>query len=396
MACSKYTLTNTGTTMVNFNYRRCDDAMWQYQVNLDPNETKNIWLINGTYSIASLFQPNILLVNNGVYPLTPTPTPTNTPTPTITPTASVTPTITPTASVTPTPTITPTASVTPTITPTPTNTQTPTNTPTTSVTPTPTITPTASVTPTPTITPTASVTPTITPTPTNTQTPTNTPTPTITPTNALDSFSITSGSTANAACAGGLSGTIYAENLLFDTNTQFYNNPNSTVSGNMSGFYSFGGQVVQLNSNGSLTTGIYTLCSAVPSPTPTPTQTQTPTITPTNTSTPTPTPTITVTNTSTPTPTNTSTPTPTPTIGYYTYSLGTGATSTDACNDFVSAPNTIYGTVSGGPGPNVGEFLYFNTALNIAVANGYYSNGVGWYEVTGGAGEITSSNPTGC
>jgi hypothetical protein len=394
MACSKYTLTNTGTTAVNFNYRRCDDAMWQYQVNLDPNETKNIWLINGTYSIASLFQPNILLVNNGVYPLTPTPTPTNTPTPTITPTASVTPTITPTASVTPTTTITPTASVTPTITPTPTNTQTPTNTPTTSVTPTPTITPTASVTPTPTITPTASVTPTI--TPTNTQTPTNTPTPTITPTNALDSFSITSGSTANAACAGGLSGTIYAENLLFDTNTQFYNNPNSTVSGNMSGFYSFGGQVVQLNSNGSLTTGIYTLCSAVPSPTPTPTQTQTPTITPTNTSTPTPTPTNTVTPTNTQTPTNTSTPTPTPTIGYYTYSLGTGATSTDACNDFVSAPNTIYGTVSGGPGPNPGEFLYFNTGLTIPVANGYYSNGVGWYEVTGGAGEITSAAPAGC
>ena len=352
MACSKYTLTNTGTTAVNFNYRRCDDAMWQYQVNLDPNETKNIWLINGTYSIASLFQPNILLVNNGVYPLTPTPTPTNTPTPTITPTASVTPTITPTTSVTPTPTITPTASVTPTITPTITPTQTPTN--------------------------------------------TQTPTPTITPTNALDSFSITSGSTANAACAGGLSGTIYAENLLFDTNTQFYNNPNSTVSGNMSGFYSFGGQVVQLNSNGSLTTGIYTLCSAVPSPTPTPTQTQTPTITPTNTSTPTPTPTNTVTPTNTQTPTNTSTPTPTQTIGYYTYSLGTGATSTDACNDFVSAPNTIYGTVSGGPGPNPGEFLYFNTGLTIPVANGYYSNGVGWYEVTGGAGEIISAAPAGC
>jgi hypothetical protein len=111
-----------------------------------------------------------------------------------------------------------------------------------------------------------------------------------------------------------------------------------------------------------------------PSPTPTPTTTPTPTITPTK----------------------TSTPTPTPTIGYYTYSLGTGATFTDACNDFGSAPNTIYGTVAGGPGPNTGEFLYFNTGLTIPVANGYYSNGVGWYEVTGGAGEITSAAPAGC
>ena len=56
MACTKYTLTNTGSTVVNFNYRRCDDSMWEYQVNLNPNETKNIWFINGTYSIAQLFK----------------------------------------------------------------------------------------------------------------------------------------------------------------------------------------------------------------------------------------------------------------------------------------------------------------------------------------------------
>ena len=50
MACSKYSLTNTGTTLTNFNYRRCDDTMWQYQVSLEPNQTKNIWLIDDTYS----------------------------------------------------------------------------------------------------------------------------------------------------------------------------------------------------------------------------------------------------------------------------------------------------------------------------------------------------------
>jgi len=427
MACSKYTLTNTGTTVVNFNYRRCDDSMWEYQVNLDPNQTKNIWLINGTYDTAQIFESSIVLVNDGAYPLTPTPTRTPTSTPTNTPTPSVTTTNTPTPSIT--------AS------------QTQTNTPT--ITSTPTNTPTLTSSPTPTNivrTVLASIchdegssidacgclgTATLyvngpnmagstlawadqfgvntgdpqgyyvqngiiylvatncgigcgsgstisvygtcpTPTPTSTTTPTVTPTQTVTPTNAYDTFSITSGSTANAACAGGLSGTIYAENSLFDANTQFYNNPNGTVSGNMSGYYSYGGQVVQLNSDGSLTTGIYTLCSVVPTLTPTPT------------------------NTVTPTTTTTPTTTPTATFGYYTYSLGTGATSNDACIDFGSAPNTIYGTVAGGIGPNVGEYLYFNTALTIAVADGYYSNGTGWYEVTGGAGQITSADPTGC
>jgi hypothetical protein len=128
MACSKYTLTNTGTTAVNFNYRRCDDSMWDYQVNLDPNQTKNIWLIDGTYGIADAYVGSVSLVNDGVYPLTPTPTPTNTSTPTNTPTPSITPTLTPTNTETPTNT--------------PTNTETPTNTPTSTETPTPTPTPT--------------------------------------------------------------------------------------------------------------------------------------------------------------------------------------------------------------------------------------------------------------
>ena len=68
MACSKYTLTNTGTTQVNFNYRRCDDAMWEYQVELNPNQTKNIWLMDDTYSIAPLFNNRVVLVNDGVFP----------------------------------------------------------------------------------------------------------------------------------------------------------------------------------------------------------------------------------------------------------------------------------------------------------------------------------------
>ena len=118
MACSKYTLTNTGSTIINFNYRRCDDSMWEYQVELNPNQTKNIWLINGTYSIAPLYQSSLVLVNNGTFPpvypsptptMTPSVTPTNTPTPSVT--ATNTPTLTKTPTNTPTPTVTPTPSL---------------------------------------------------------------------------------------------------------------------------------------------------------------------------------------------------------------------------------------------------------------------------------------------
>ena len=174
MACSKYILTNTGSTMINFNYRRCDDSMWEYQVNLSPNETKNIWLIDGTYGIAPLFKGSVSLTNTGVFPplnatLTPTPSPTETPTPT--PTPSTTPTNTPTPSVTATNTQTPTNTQTGTAAVTPTPSVTSTNTPT----PTNTQTGTVPATPTPTVTTTT----TLTTTPTTTSSPTPTPTPVI-------------------------------------------------------------------------------------------------------------------------------------------------------------------------------------------------------------------------
>lgn len=255
MACSKYTLTNTGSTLVNFNYRRCDDSLWEYQVELNPNQTKNIWLIDNTYSIASSFRSSVVLVNLGVFPAVSA-------TPTQTPTQSTTPTQTPTQTQTPTNTSTPT--------------QTSTNTP----------------------------------TPTNTETPTQTPTSTVTSTST---------------------------------------------------------------------------------PTPTNTETSTPTPTPTNTETPTQTPT----NTASPTNTPTNTASPTQTISYYSYSLGYGSTIQESCNDS-NSPSNYYGAVSGGIGPNVGEFLYDDTLLSTPASNGYYSNGISWFLITGGLGEITSSDPNGC
>jgi hypothetical protein len=268
-----------------------------------------------------------------------------------------------------TPTMTPTPTVTETLTPTPTETETPTPTPTETLTPTPTETPTETPTNTPTETPTN------TPTETPTETPTNTPTPTMTPTptSPLQVFNSTYDVLdVYVACSGlGTPITLYAFDSLFDQNTQFYNDPSGIVTIDLSGFYKNGGDVVQLNSTGQIISS-FNLCSALPSPTPTPT----------------------VTSTMTPTPTTTLTPTPT--IGYYLYSLGTGATFSDACTNFGSSPINIYAPPVGGIGPNDGEYLYTNTLVNVPAPNGYYSNGTGWFLVTGGLGQITSSLPNGC
>jgi hypothetical protein len=173
---------------------------------------------------------------------------------------------------------------------------------------------------------------------------------------------VTSGSTTQSACDSVTTYTIYGDGPNFDLNPQYY----SSVDGDtwtQSGFFANSGEVLELDSTGNVV-GDVILCSNVP----------------------------------TPTPTTTVTPTVTPSIGYYQYSLGTGATANDACVDYGSAPNTIYGTVAGGPGPNIGEYLYLtlgNPPTN-PVANGYYSNGTAVFQVTGGSGQITSVDPTGC
>lgn len=446
MACSKYILTNTGSTIVNFNYRRCDDSMWEYQVELNPNQTKNIWLIDGTYSVAPSFNSSIVLIDTGAFPpigvtLTATPTPTLTPTQTSTPT--------PTATNTSTPTQTPTQTQTPTNTSTPTQTPTPSNSVRTGIsrchdesspedactcgsmatifvnnttlanstlawtdptgpntanpqgyyvesgnvyylssdcgigclsgstiefyapcgaTPTPTNTQTS----TPTQTPTQTGTQTPTPSQTNTQTPTSTSTPTPTPTVSRYSFSVGSGSTENDACNSGTLGTIWGDAPLFDNCTQFY--PESSGPSTMlAGYYVSSNIVTEIDSSGAQV-GFFTSCVFVP----TPTQTQT--------------------STGTPTPTPTMTQTPTQTFAWYTYTLGSGGTANAACIAYGSSPVTVYGTVAGGVGPNVGETLYQTAGipLTITVPDGYYSNGTAVFVVSGGSGLITSADPTGC
>jgi hypothetical protein len=93
MSCKKYIITNTGNDIVTFNYRDCKDAIWQYEVELSPNQTKTIWLINGTFS--SPFH-SFSIISEDYPPLPPpSPTPEPTPEPTTTPTMTPTPSTTP-------------------------------------------------------------------------------------------------------------------------------------------------------------------------------------------------------------------------------------------------------------------------------------------------------------
>ena len=154
----------------------------------------------------------------------------STPTPTVTQTSTNSPTPTQTVTETPTNTPTPTNTITPTVT------QTATNTPT--VTETPTNTPTVTVTP--------SITSSNTPTPSITASQTVTPTPT----HIRYPFSSYKGPNFGDACSQLYGTLIYGDSPSFSSNTQFYNNSTGPVTIIMTGFYSFNGTVLQLDTNG--------------------------------------------------------------------------------------------------------------------------------------------------
>jgi hypothetical protein len=300
MACSKYTLTNTGSSIVNFSYQRCDDAMWEYQVELNQGQTKTIWLLDSTYSTA--FSTSIVEVDLGIFPpVALSPTPTISVTPSNTPTISVTPSNTPTLSLTPSVT----ASSTPTNTPTNTQTNTQTQTPTQTQTGTPNVTPTPSV------------------TTTNTQTPTNTATQTPTPTNVVrtsQSIGCHDENTAQGACDCPQGATVFTNGVDFASSTLAWSDEFGVNTGDPVGFYVQDNIVYEVAAGcgSGCTTGSAITVVGPCGATPTPTNTQTPTETPTNTPTPSvtasQTPTVTATPTNTPTVTSTTTQTPTLTL----------------------------------------------------------------------------------
>lgn len=75
MACKKYQITNTGTTDFYFNYKRCSDQMWQYETQLNPSQTKTIWLEKGTYSSPFTNSAGASIVDLGDFPPSGTTTP---------------------------------------------------------------------------------------------------------------------------------------------------------------------------------------------------------------------------------------------------------------------------------------------------------------------------------
>lgn len=50
MSCSKYTLTNNGSALAKFSFRRCSDNMEFNNIGIDQGTYKNIWFVDGTFS----------------------------------------------------------------------------------------------------------------------------------------------------------------------------------------------------------------------------------------------------------------------------------------------------------------------------------------------------------
>ena len=55
MNCNKYIISNTGTTTMFFNYQDCTSSNWNYQVPLNPGQTKNVWAIFDTFSVPEFY-----------------------------------------------------------------------------------------------------------------------------------------------------------------------------------------------------------------------------------------------------------------------------------------------------------------------------------------------------
>ena len=420
-------LTVTGCTTYIIRLSQNSNALGPFDVfySLYPAPLSAATLVASAQTRTQMFN-GVVLSLECVTP-TPTQTPNVTPTPTTTPTPSVTPGTSPTTTQTPTETPTQTPSVTPNVTSTQTPTETSTQTPTQTNTATPGLTPTA----TPQVTPTPSETPTNTPavTSTPTQTATNTPTMTQTPSPTVGTVTITIlGEFSSGSIVANYTAT---SNTILDATTEIsFVNSLGSISGSpyvLSGSviilsgqtvgssnYIIPGDYADLDDTSTYsaitqtftgsTTNTYVIDTnsqfdVTPTPTPnvtsTPTPTQTPSETPSVTQTQTPTNTETPTNT--PTITQTPTTTPTASRAYWEYTLGYDASvALNACSNYSSSPTVFYGAPGDGPGPNIGEVLYTDSGLTTPVSDGYYSNGVAWYQVIGGSGVITSADPNGC
>lgn len=59
MECYKYTISNLGSEVASFNYQKCSNSQWEYNVELLPNESKNIWALDGSFNISNFFESSV-------------------------------------------------------------------------------------------------------------------------------------------------------------------------------------------------------------------------------------------------------------------------------------------------------------------------------------------------
>jgi len=88
--CKKISITNAAPFQISFSYQECSDTQWRYQTELDPGQKKEIYSIDNTLYIPTAFE-GYTLIDEEIFPPTPSNTRTNEPTPTPTPTVTPTP-----------------------------------------------------------------------------------------------------------------------------------------------------------------------------------------------------------------------------------------------------------------------------------------------------------------
>ena len=68
MSCRNFRITNTSNKVIYYNYQRCDNSSWNYQVQLNPGKTKSFFAVNGTLNYPSFYDGLINLQNLGEFP----------------------------------------------------------------------------------------------------------------------------------------------------------------------------------------------------------------------------------------------------------------------------------------------------------------------------------------
>ena len=66
MNCVQYNLFNTGSTIASFSYQDCN-AFWNYNVEIESNQSKNIWLLDGTFLISNFFRDSVNVEQSSTY-----------------------------------------------------------------------------------------------------------------------------------------------------------------------------------------------------------------------------------------------------------------------------------------------------------------------------------------